>query len=639
MWKLNQERSRRIPWVARPYLCHNCKRALDDDVAVCSCGTGKPDDGWATVDDADDPWLGRALADHYVVTRKIGAGVFGTVYRAATFHGQEDYAIKLIDLSRIEFVDDDRALERIHREVRLLASIRSPHVVKFHDVLELPDSVVGIVTSYVDGDTLTDLVTRRGRLEIDRAAELGRQTAIGLSEVHRLGAVHRDIKPDNLLIQALGRGQEFVHVIDFGISLLEGAGDTDGFWGTPLYASPEQAMGEPLTPASDIYSLGTCLWVMLTGEPPFPGDNLPDVLDAHIHDPLPDLLDLRPELGDHPDMTTLLADMLAKSPDDRPASMSDVADRLTQTAWDYTPTDESASAWPTIDVNDSPLAAMTFDTDRPDRFPTSPFFDADLLPHLLLSISPRGLIARVHDATVIHTVKLDADSPFPEETTSPLPINAIWVGDADDGVMMTGHRDGTVRRQSPESRATTIYRDPRLAPITAVAEGERRCFRAAGSASGRIAVHFEPMNPAIAPDSLRVNEGLWQRLPSGKPVTALGIHDGTASAAVGRSHGEIEIFQYAHGTWERSHSLYANGTPVDIRFSDDAYLLAVTLQEGRRSVFSMNSGDQLQTRRLCRLRSAFSFSDRSPDPCCAECESLPETTAMDCTYLPPSGLK
>ena len=210
--------------------------------------------------------LGTSLNGRYRLEARIGAGGMSTVYRATDVTLERQVAIKLMNR---EVASDSDQLERFRREARAVAQLSHPHIVGVIDAGE-DDGRPYIVLEYVEGETLKDRIRRNGRLPITESVAYAIEIARALGAAHARHIVHRDVKPQNVLIDPEGSAK----VTDFGIArTLEEDGLTaDGrVLGTTDYVSPEQALGHHVTGQSDLYSLGIVLYEMLTGEVPFSG--------------------------------------------------------------------------------------------------------------------------------------------------------------------------------------------------------------------------------------------------------------------------------------------------------------------------------------------------------------------------------
>jgi serine/threonine-protein kinase len=236
--------------------------------------------------------LGTTLSGRYRLESRIGSGGMSTVYRAHDETLERFVAIKLMNR---EVATDSDQLERFRREARAVARLSHPNIVHGIDAGE-DESRPYIVFEYIDGETLKERIQRLGRLEIPEAVAYCVEIARALGAAHANHVVHRDVKPQNVLIDHEGTAK----VTDFGIArTLEEDGLTaDGrVLGTTDYVSPEQALGHHVTGQSDLYSLGVVLYEMLTGELPYRGDNQVAVAMQHVRETVPDVRKLRPEVS------------------------------------------------------------------------------------------------------------------------------------------------------------------------------------------------------------------------------------------------------------------------------------------------------------------------------------------------------
>src|SRR5690349_9123738 len=236
--------------------------------------------------------LGTSLNGRYRLEARIGSGGMSTVYRALDVTLERRVAVKLMNR---EVATDSDQLERFRREARAVAQLSHPHIVGVIDAGE-DDGRPYIVLEYVEGETLKDRIRRQGRLPIAEAVAYAIEIAHALGAAHARHIVHRDVKPQNVLIDEEGSAK----VTDFGIArTLEEDGLTaDGrVLGTTDYVSPEQALGQPVTGQSDLYSLGIVLYEMLTGDVPFKGENQVAVAMKHVREELPDIQQRRPQVS------------------------------------------------------------------------------------------------------------------------------------------------------------------------------------------------------------------------------------------------------------------------------------------------------------------------------------------------------
>jgi eukaryotic-like serine/threonine-protein kinase len=236
--------------------------------------------------------LGTLLSDRYRLDAQVGHGGMSTVYRAFDVVLERQVAIKLMHR---DIAADADQLERFRREARAVAQLNHPHVVGVIDAGE-DDNTPYIVFEYVEGETLKDRIRRHGRLPIPEAVAYAIEIARALGAAHERHIVHRDVKPQNVLIDEEGTAK----VTDFGIArtMTEEGLTADGrVLGTTDYVSPEQALGHEVGPQSDLYSLGIVLFEMLTGDVPFSGENQVAVAMKHVREELPDVQVRRPEVS------------------------------------------------------------------------------------------------------------------------------------------------------------------------------------------------------------------------------------------------------------------------------------------------------------------------------------------------------
>jgi eukaryotic-like serine/threonine-protein kinase len=228
--------------------------------------------------------VGTQLSGRYRLDAQVGAGGMSTVYRAFDANLERQVAIKLLHR---EIATDSDQLERFRREARAVAQLSHPHIVGVIDAGE-DEGRPYIVFEYVEGETLKERIRRMGRLPVDEAIAYAIEIARALGCAHSHSIVHRDVKPQNVLIDHEGSAK----VTDFGIarSMTDEGLTTDGrVLGTTDYVSPEQALGHDVNGQSDIYSLGIVLYEMLTGDVPFHGENQVSVAMKHVREDLPDV--------------------------------------------------------------------------------------------------------------------------------------------------------------------------------------------------------------------------------------------------------------------------------------------------------------------------------------------------------------
>jgi len=265
---------------------------------------------------------GELVAGRFRVERPLGHGAMATVDLARDVELDRHVALKRLAENRAR---DDELRRRFVREARLAARLADPHVVRVYDVGDDGDRPF-IAMEYVEGETLAELVRRRGMLPVDEAVGLGIQLCHGLAAVHRAGLVHRDVKPQNLLLRTDGQ----LKLGDFGIAF--GADGTrltvaGTVLGTAAYLAPEQARGEEVTASADIYAAGAVLYELLTGGPVRRSSTLAELAQVP---------EIGPPAGVPPAVGRVVAGCLAAEPEDRPPSAADVAHELAAALADAT---------------------------------------------------------------------------------------------------------------------------------------------------------------------------------------------------------------------------------------------------------------------------------------------------------------
>jgi serine/threonine-protein kinase len=266
--------------------------------------------------------VGDVLADRYELEELVGTGGMSSVFRAHDRLLDRKVALKILHQ---QYNDDGEYVERFRREARAVAALSHPNIVTVIDRGE-HEGRQFIVFEYVDGENLKRLIERRGPAPVATVLELGMQIARGLSFAHQQGLVHRDVKPQNVLLNGDGQAK----VTDFGIArsldMKHGMTQTGTVLGTSDYIAPEQAQGQHVDEHTDVYSLGVVLYELLTGQVPFPGENFVAVAMRHINEPPPPIRDKRPDVP--PRVEAAIRCAMAKDPADRFPTMTDFCREL-----------------------------------------------------------------------------------------------------------------------------------------------------------------------------------------------------------------------------------------------------------------------------------------------------------------------
>jgi predicted Ser/Thr protein kinase len=260
-----------------------------------------------------------AVAGRYSLDRELGRGGMGIVYLAREVHLDRLVAIKLLPPQRAA---DSSLRERFLREARLAAKLSHPNIIPIHSVEDV-GGFVFYVMAFIDGETLAERVRSRGPLPSGEGARVLREAAWALAYAHAQGIVHRDVKPDNILLEG---ETARVLVADFGIAAALGAASADGISGTPEFMSPEQALGKPLDARSDLYGLGATAFYAFSGRCPFEGANATEVLAKQVTEPAPPLASAGTAVPRK--LAALVDRCLAKDPEQRPVSAQALAEQL-----------------------------------------------------------------------------------------------------------------------------------------------------------------------------------------------------------------------------------------------------------------------------------------------------------------------
>jgi eukaryotic-like serine/threonine-protein kinase len=265
--------------------------------------------------------VGETIAGRYEVEELVGHGGMSSVYKARDALLERHVALKIL---HEQYNADEGFVERFKREARSVAQLQHPNIVTVIDRGE-ENGRQFIVFEYIDGENLKEHVVRKGRLDVRDALEIALEVARGLGFAHEQGIVHRDVKPQNILLNGDGRAK----VTDFGIARtvdVDGMTQTGTILGTSNYIAPEQASGGRVDAHSDVYALGAVLYELLAGEVPFPGETFVAVAMKHMHEPAPNLLDVR---GDVPLRVAAAVDRaLEKDPEQRFPTMDAFAAEL-----------------------------------------------------------------------------------------------------------------------------------------------------------------------------------------------------------------------------------------------------------------------------------------------------------------------
>ena len=256
--------------------------------------------------------MNASLAGRYAVSRELGRGGMATVYLANDLKHDREVAIKVILPEMAATIGADR----FEREIKVAARLQHPHILGMFDS-GVVDGQMYYVMPFVKGESLRDRIDRQGQLPVDDAIRITVEVAGALGFAHQQGIVHRDVKPENILLSG-----EHALIADFGIAKAVSESDTQKLTktgmavGTPVYMAPEQTTGEPVGPTADLYSLGCMLYEMLAGEPPFTGKNAMAIMARHVMEQVPSVRIVRTIVPE--EVEEAIFAVMAKAPVDRP---------------------------------------------------------------------------------------------------------------------------------------------------------------------------------------------------------------------------------------------------------------------------------------------------------------------------------
>ena len=315
-------------------ICPRCRSTFAADAVFC------PKDGVALQPEAagvapeSDPYIGMVISGDIEIRSVAGAGAMGKVYRAHQRGIDRDVAVKILHR---ELSGNAQLVQRFHREAKIASKLQHPHVVEVFLVGQLPDGALYIVMEYLDGLSLASaLEASNGVMPVERALTIMVQICDAVGEGHARGIVHRDVKPENVMLVRRAEVGDWVKVLDFGIAKVS-LGDQSietkvgVIFGTARYISPEGAKGEAVGPSGDVYSLATMLYQMLAGRTPFDCDPI-GLLIKHIHEEPPPLRSVPKAADIAAPLAKVIMDNLAKDPASRAQGARAFAAQLAQAA-------------------------------------------------------------------------------------------------------------------------------------------------------------------------------------------------------------------------------------------------------------------------------------------------------------------
>ncbi len=307
--------------------CWQCGRTFKTAMDVC------PDDGARLIEtgfeDQEDPLLGTVFDGRFQILKKLGEGGMGTVYSAQRLDFETEVALKLL---KLDFARDDGIRKRFMYEARVISNLKHPHAVRLFDFGQTSEGHVYMVMELLSGESLADRLAYRF-VSYREVFDIITPVCGVLGEAHLRDVIHRDLKPENIYLLEVDGNEEFPKLLDFGIAKHkreETMTKSGTLWGTPAYMSPEQAQGNPVGAAADIYGIGIMLYELISGNLPFHASTQMGYAVKHINEPVRPLSSI-PGLESVPEeLDDFLVRMLAKAPEKRPESMEEVATTLSR---------------------------------------------------------------------------------------------------------------------------------------------------------------------------------------------------------------------------------------------------------------------------------------------------------------------
>ncbi len=511
--------------------------------------------------------IGQVVSDRYRVEALLGEGGMGAVYRAEHIMMRKLVALKVLH-REMTAVEEARA--RFEREAIAAGRIEHPNVVNATDFGKLPDGSAFLVLDYVSGRSLADVLQGERWLPEGRAVHITKQIVSALIAAHGAGVIHRDLKPDNVMLVEQGGDPDFVKVLDFGIAKLQsqsGTGKTlaqltqaGSVFGTPDYMSPEQAAGTPIDHRADLYTVGIMLYEMLGGRTPFHDESILVMLTRHMteaHKPLPNTVSAP--------LRQIVDRLLQKAPSDRFASAEELLAALdgNAPASGLQPLGKAAASLPSEDVSQpssvavaqtiadgaelsAPMAATQLEA--PQSHPMSQL-KAEL-SHL-----SRGLKAarsRALDSapslTAMHPLRLLASRPI-QLGKRALPLWTLAAGAFAVGLVLVLSTAMLLTDQQPDEAATATPSTSKLTDVLdAVNLGQGKTLKAAASGDAKALSELEqlPETDRSAEVWLNLGHGYFAR---GQPKRGLHAYDKAIGADKSFTTNETVLDNVLRAAW------------------------------------------------------------------------------------------
>jgi WD40 repeat protein/serine/threonine protein kinase len=521
----------------------------------------RADDDLSFLTPSDDPaYLGRL--GHFEISRLIGRGGMGLVFEAYDSHLQRTVAVKVLDP---DLADDELARQRFCREARSAAAITHEHVVTVYQVEKSGDGTLPfLVMQLIHGETLEKKLSRDGRLPLPTILRVGMQVSAGLAAAHSLGMIHRDVKPGNILLEEVG-GR--VKLTDFGLArCIEDLKITrTGFVaGTPLYMSPEQAMGDKIDERSDLFSLGGVLYEMATGEPPFSGNTPLAVLKQIADGSAKPIRTINPDLPAW--LNDLIQKLLSKRPDDRPVSASVVAQLLGEKLSVFEP----ISPLQIPAVHTSGACETVKRQHRRHR-----------MQSLVLGVAIGGALALGALFPFLGRRNAESSEPVGPEAVATLAGNAgpVWsiALTPDDSRLAMGIDDGTVKLWDVANRRLESTMKVHPGPVWATSISSDGQLLVTGHDDGTVHVWDPKTEKEVSSFNVQ------------GPVRSLEFERQGHRVAVGTRTGQVGVWNADSGAREISMNGH-EGIVMDVSFSPDGTLLGSAGGDKTARLWNLENG-------------------------------------------------
>lgn len=315
-------------------ICPQCGLEYEGEESLCPHQESEPVEQGN--ESEADKLLGTIIAEHYEVIALVGEGGMSAVYKARHNLMNRIVAIKMLHK---HLVSQTTTIKRFQQEAIAISHLSHPNIVSVHDFGITADVQPYLIMDYLEGASLEDVIRRDGAFSLSRAVKIFYQICDALGHAHAKGIVHRDLKPSNVMLTNVEGNPDFVRIVDFGIAKLTVSAELEGqhltrtgeIFGSPLYMSPEQCMGQPLDARSDIYSMGCVMYETLTGRPPFKGANMLETMYMRLSENAPSFSSTRPDLKIPAQLEAVVFRAMAPEPKQRYESMAELKDALERT--------------------------------------------------------------------------------------------------------------------------------------------------------------------------------------------------------------------------------------------------------------------------------------------------------------------